>query len=167
MGNAPTGIVIGGFERVLNVYERFPQRQLMHAANHTTRRTCISADEVALLQIARRQVGLRDEGLVQLLWIADGVRSVEALTAEGMRRVLYGLERLGLTGYEGAVRPPARPGYASGAQLLLLGILWQRATRMRASSLDAWLSREYGVSTRWFCPADTASAAISKLRSLG
>ncbi|UDF35603.1 UNVERIFIED_ORG: regulatory protein GemA [Shinella sp. XGS7] len=167
MGNAPTGTVIGGFERVLNVYERFPQRQLMHAANHAAGRTCISADEVALLLIARQQVGLRDEGLAQLLWIADGVRSVEALTAEGMRRVLYGLERLGLTGFEGAARPPATPGYASGAQITLLGILWERAPRKRASSLDAWLSREYGVSTRWLCLADTASAAISKLRSLG
>lgn len=95
MGQGGGQPVIAGLERVLNVYERYPGRQLLHASNRAPGQASITPDQVALLEKARRQVGLSDVGFQELMRRADGVPLVNELTYKGFQLAMRGLRHLG------------------------------------------------------------------------
>lgn len=84
-----------GFERVLNVYEQNLMEQLFHAANRVEDFPLITPDQVELITLAKKRVGLNEEGYRRLLFLADGAPCAEQLTADGFRRVMRAFEILG------------------------------------------------------------------------
>ena len=119
-------------------------------------RSLISSRQVALIQRARRELGISDGAYhLMLRDVGGGVVSSRYLDQRGFERVLAWFCLKGFTlpkrGSAGKRTYGHRPGMASPAQLTLIRDLWQEATGSTdEGELGTWLERTCKVSNPRF-----------------
>lgn len=125
----------------------------------------------ALLAVARRRLALGEERWRAILAQAAGVGSERELDQAGFEAVLAVLEHLGFA--PAVPLGPTygdRPGFATAAQVQLIRVLWREWSLAegddRASGLDTWLRRSFGVDSLRFLTAGDARGAITALKKM-
>lgn len=123
-----------------------------------------TAKQVALLHVAKKQIGLDDETYRCILKKAGGVESAADLDRYGYEEVLAELKRLGF-------RPTSRDrsfgrrlGMATPEQIGLIRKLWTDWAGPEEDpekGLNKWLERCYHVSALRFLPSTEAGKAIN------
>jgi hypothetical protein len=125
----------------------------------------ISAKKIALLHVAKRQLGLDDDAWRDLLRSWGEVESSAALTERGFTFVMLRLEQLD---FRSTRNFGDRPGMASSAQIGFIRSMWLRIEPDDAgeAKLNAWLERFHRVSALRFVDARRAQSVITALRSM-
>ena len=127
----------------------------------------ISARQIAVLHVAKHQLGLSDAAYRELLHQAAGVRSAKELDAAGFEAAL---ERLAALGFR--TRLPARglgdrPGMASPAQVDYIVRMWRAYLgRDDETALNHWLEHKFGVTALRFVDRHAANQAITALKAM-
>ncbi|BBF92907.1 regulatory protein GemA [Blastochloris tepida] len=123
--------------------------------------------QIALIKVAKRQLGLTDDQYRALLLWAGGVESAKDLDAAGFERVMGYLTRLGFKSDWSKRTFGNRPGMASPKQVDLIRDLWRDYSGADDdAALGRWLERSYGVSSLRFLDAPAAQKAITGLRAM-
>jgi hypothetical protein len=131
----------------------------------------LTRGQTAIIAVARRQLGLEDDGSWRaLLAHVAGVASVRALDQAGFSAVMDELARLGFVSTS-AKKPFAsrnRPGFATNAQVAVIRRLWLEWADDDSGyrGLDTWLERMFGVSSLRFLSLDDAPGAIGALQAM-
>lgn len=134
-------------------------------------------DKLALIHIAKAQLGLDEDHYRLLLLEAAGVRSARELDMAGFDAVMRRFGVLGFTSRKGfasqTLAPHARatdsyrPGMATPAQLDTIRGMWAKwHGRADERALSHWLEHRYGVSALRFCDVQTAQKAIEGLKAM-
>lgn len=127
-----------------------------------------TAKQLAMLHVAKKQLGLDDETYRCVLKDKGGVDSAKDLSRYGYDDVLAELKRLGF-------RPTSRDrgfgrrrGMATPEQIGLIRSLWAEwsSDEDAEKGLNKWLERFYHVSALRFLPAAEAGKAINGLRAM-
>jgi hypothetical protein len=128
----------------------------------------LPAKRLALLHVAKRQLGLDDEAWRGLLAAAAGVRSSRDLDADGFEAVMLRLEAAGFRSTSKRRPLPARRGMASPRETQMIRALWGLYTDEAGDdrSLGKWLHGRFGVSDVRFVDAALARKAIGGLRAM-
>ncbi len=134
---------------------------------NTQHRSRLSRRQLALLHVARRELGLDDTAYRDLLESATGVRSAADLDYAGFRALLRRLERLGFRP-RGAPRDYGRrPGMATPAQIDYIRGLWRRYRgRDDEAALRNWLHRRFGISDLRFLDRGMAHQTLVALKAM-
>jgi hypothetical protein len=123
--------------------------------------------QIALIKIAKKQLGLTDEQYRALLLWAGKVESAKDLDTAGFERVMEYLTRLGFKSDWNKRTFGNRPGMASPKQVDLIRELWRQFSEADDdAALGKWLERSYKVSSLRFVDAPTAQKAITGLRAM-
>lgn len=123
--------------------------------------------QIALIKVAKRQLGLTDDQYRALLLWAGGVESAKDLGATGFERVMGYLTRLGFKSDWNKRTFGNRRGMASPKQVDLIRELWRQFSGADDdAALGKWLELSYGVSSLRFLDALTAQKAITGLRAM-
>ncbi len=126
----------------------------------------ISRKQIAMLQVARKQLGLADEDYYTILWHEAGARSSRDLDNDSFDAVLRRFERLGFK------RPAGRPrqfghrwAMATPAQVAHIRRLWSDFTDGQGDdrSLGRWLEKTFKVSDIAFVGERQAAKVITAL----
>jgi hypothetical protein len=123
----------------------------------------ITGKQIAMIQAAKRQLGLSDDDYRGLLWRMGEVESARDLTSSGFNALIRAFEQLGFQ----RTNPPlhVRRGMATPAQLALIEQLWRQwSGDENASAMRAWIERSYKISALRFMTTDHAAMAINALR---
>ena len=129
-------------------------------------------DKVALIHVAKHQVGMADDAYRAMLRELGGVASSTDLDAAGFIAVMARFNVLGFTNRNGFAHAAAGSrdspeGMASAAQLALVRGLWRRWHGADDSRpLRHWLEGHYHVSDLRFADAATAQKAIEGLKAM-
>ncbi|QTD46159.1 regulatory protein GemA [Ottowia testudinis] len=147
------------------------------AAERQPRKTRLSRNQLAVIHIARQQLGIDDPTYRALLRGAAGVTSSTELNEADFEAVMRRFGQLGFTGRKGvatsALAPHARatdgyrPGMATPAQIDTIRGMWAKwhgSDDERA--LSRWIERYYGISALRFCDVQTAQKAIEGLKAM-
>jgi hypothetical protein len=128
----------------------------------------LPAKKLALLHVARKQLGLDDDAWRGLLAAAAGVRSSRDLDADGFEAVMLRLEAAGFRSASKRRPLPARRGMASPREVQMIRALWGLYTDDAGDdrSLGKWLHGRFGVSDVRFVDAALARKAIGGLRAM-
>lgn len=131
-------------------------------------RRVITPKQIALLQVARRQLDLSDEGVTAILRDIGGViTSMRDLDKVGFRRVLVHLEALGFVPQARAPAYGRRAGMATPEQVHLVRRLWRDYTGGEdEAALNRWLEGSFRVSSLRFATAAIAGKAVDGLRAM-
>ena len=122
--------------------------------------------KVALLHVARRQLGLEDADYRSLLKTHGGVESAADLTYDGFDLVMIELGRLGFKSTSSRKGFGSRPGFASPAQIAVMRQLWEEYQGGDEVALNAWLTRFHHVSALRFVTAEKANAVLIALKAM-
>lgn len=126
-------------------------------------------DKIAVIHVAKHQLGMDDGAYRDLLQSAAGVRSSVDLDEEGFRQVMRRFERLGF--HSAHAMPPDEPerraDMASPAQLHYIRSMWAKwLGRDDRRALGRWLDKRYGVSDLRFANSHVAGMAILGLKAM-
>ena len=137
----------------------------------------LSREKLALIHIAKQQLGMDDADYRALLRGVAGVSSSTALNMTGFQAVMARFAQLGFVSRKGAasqaLTPHARAtnsyrlGMATPAQIDAIRQMWaswQGQASERA--LSRWLEHHFGVSAMRFCDVRTAQKAIEALKAM-
>lgn len=127
-----------------------------------------SRKQLALIHVARKQLGLGDERYRGILRTVAGVDSAKDLDRRGFELVMQTMAALGFRsdftrGFYGHRRGMATPAQVSDIRRLW-GIFAENPDDGRA--LDKWLERSFKVSALRFATGDQADGAIRALRAM-
>ena len=126
--------------------------------------------KIALVHVAKRQLGLDDESYRAVLARGAGVSSSRDLDQAGFDRLMAEFERLGFRSEFGKQHLGNRRHWtmASAPQLALLRALWGEFTDGKGTerSLGKWLHRQGWASALRFLSARDAQKAIGALRRM-
>lgn len=119
--------------------------------------------QLAMIQAAKRQIGLSEEEYRGLLWRMGEVESARDLTTAGFNALIRAFEVLG---FQRTSPPPhVRRGMATPAQLALVEQLWRQwSGEDNQGAMRRWLERSYKISSPRFMTTDHAAMAINALR---
>jgi hypothetical protein len=123
----------------------------------------ITGKQIAMVQAAKRQLGLSDDEYRGLVRRIGGAESVRDLTPAGFTALIRAFETLGFQ----RTNPPlhVRRGMATPAQIALVEELWRDyAGDNSGERLRRWLERSYKISALRFMTQDHAAMAINGLR---
>lgn len=130
----------------------------------------VTAAQVRLLQVARKQVRLSEDRFTKLLQFYGAVNSTKDLDRRGFALMMA------IMTINGFVREPAivldeslgnRPGFASPDQLGLVRALWREWSGADdEAALAAWLERFHHVSSLRFLTASAAGKVITALKAM-
>ena len=128
----------------------------------------IAPKKVALVHVAKRQVGLEEEDYRALLLSVAGVDSAANLTEADFDQVMSELTRRGFRPRKGFGR---RVGCASPAQVKLIRVLWDDYQGKQGGdagdqALNAWLTRYHHVSALRFLTSEKAAAVLTGLKQM-
>jgi len=128
----------------------------------------IAPKKVALVHVAKRQVGLEDAEYRTMLVRVAGVDSAADLTEADFELVMRELTRLGFRPRKGFGR---REGFASPAQVKLIRVLWDEFQGKLGGdagdkALNAWLTRYHHVSALRFLTTEKAAAVLTGLKQM-
>lgn len=125
-----------------------------------------TAKQVAMLHVAKKQIGLDDETYRSILKKVGGAESAADLSRYGYDDVLAEFKRLGFRATSPNRSFGRRRGMATPEQVGLIRKLWTEwaGGEEPEKGLNAWLERSYHVSALRFLPTDKAGKAITGLR---
>ena len=128
----------------------------------------LPAKHLALLNVARRQLGLSEDDYRRILRERGGVASARDLDAAAFKRVVDHLERLGFVSTARRRELARRPDMASTAQLTKIDALWTAYTDGVGTtlSLGKWLERTFKVSSARFLTREAGQKAITALNAM-
>jgi len=127
----------------------------------------LTCEQIALVHVAKRQLGLRDDEYRALLWRTTGALSAAELDQGGFNVLLKAFEELGFRSTSQRRPFGERPGFATDAQVGLIRRLWcEFSTTGTEQGLATWLENKFGVSALRFLPFETAPGVITALKSM-
>lgn len=121
--------------------------------------------KIALVQVARKQLGLSDEDYRALLLNHGGVTGSKHLDARGFDAVMERFAQLGFVSQRATQGGRPRVNRATPAQVQLIRDLWVELTVTGTEQgLRRWLDRHWGVSSVEFLTPRGAGRVIGALR---
>lgn len=129
----------------------------------------IHPKRVALLHVAKKQLGLTDDDYRAMLSRAAGVNSAADLSDDGFQLVVFEFERLGFRSTKAKTSFGHRRGFASPAQVAAIRSLWREwrgEDDPGEAALNAWLTKFHKVSALRFVSADKVTAVLVALKSM-
>ena len=128
----------------------------------------LSRKQLALIHVAKKQLGLSDGDYRMILLNSAGVETARDLDTGGLDAVMRRFQALGFTPSANPHCYGPRPGMATTAQVGAIRAQWREYTDGEGtdSSLGRWLFRTCGVSHVRFLTSSDASKAITGLRAM-
>lgn len=128
----------------------------------------LSAKKIALLHVAKKQLGLDDDAYRDILRRFGGVDSAADLDEIGFFHVTKHLTALGFRSTWTKRTFGNRPDMASPAQVTLMRDLWARAYGPDENDmkLNAWLARYHHIGALRFVDANKVSKVIHALKRM-
>ncbi len=128
----------------------------------------MSVKQLALLHIAKSQLGLDEGAYRQLLRSAGGVESARDLDAGGFALVMYHFEAMGFRSTAAKRTYGVRPGMPSPRQVAYIRRLWSGWSDAGddETALNRWLEHHFHVSALRFIDDARAQKAIAALRAM-
>ena len=128
----------------------------------------LSPKKIALLHVARKQLGLSGDDYRGILLQEGGCESSVDLDELGFERVIAYLNGLGFRSNWTKRTFGNRPGMASPGQIGLMRKLWTdyHGPDDSEAGLNAWLTKYHKVSALRFVTAEKANAVINALREM-
>lgn len=121
--------------------------------------------KLALLHVARAQLGLADEDYRAILVSYGGAASARDLDARGFETVINRFRQLGFVTERRRAGYGDRFGMATDAQVELIRDLWAEVSGgLSEARLNAWL-QHFGVSALRFATREKAAKIIAGLRA--
>jgi hypothetical protein len=129
----------------------------------------ISRNQMKLIHVARRKLGLDEDHYRSALVQIGGVPSITELDKDGFAALIGYFEYLGFKPL--SAKGPNygdRPGWASFAQIELIRNLWHEYTRGKAGEdeLNKWLKRCWKISSLRFLRKECAPRVITALKAM-
>ena len=127
-----------------------------------------TAKQIALIHVARRELGLDDDQYRAVLSLyGGGVESSKELDRAGFDSVIAYFNRCGFRSEWMKRSYGARPGMATPAQINLIRDLWLEWSGSDDEiALNRWIERSFHVTTLRFLTPDVAGKAINGLRAM-
>lgn len=131
-------------------------------------RAALSAKKLAVLHVAKKQLGLTDADYRAVLFGYGGAESATELTETGFLCVMNYLTALGFRSDWTKRTFGERPGMATSAQVDLVRSLWAdyHGPDERDAALNAWLSKYHKVSALRFVTRAKAQAVLTALKAM-
>jgi len=131
-------------------------------------RAGIPAKKLAVLHVAKKQLGLADPDYRAILFGYGGVESAADLDEGGFQRVMNYLTALGFRSDWTKRTFGDRPGMATPAQVDLVRSLWGdcHGPDEREAALNGWLAKYHKVSALRFVTRAKAQAVITALKAM-
>ncbi|MEI8396211.1 MAG: regulatory protein GemA [Rhodospirillaceae bacterium] len=128
----------------------------------------IDSKKIALIRVAKSQLGLTDDDYRAVLKHYGTVDSSKDLDLVGFMAVMTYFEQCGFQSTAKKRNFGNRPGMASERQVGLIRQLWAEFTDGTGTdaTLGKWLDRTFKVSAIRFLPADKAPNAITALKAM-
>ncbi len=128
----------------------------------------LSPKKIALLHVARKELGLSEEEYRAILLRQGGCDSSADLDEIGFERAIAYMTALGFRSNWTKRTFGNRPGMASPAQIGLMRKLWTdyHGPDDSEAGLNAWLSKYHKVSALRFVTAEKANAIMGALRKM-
>jgi hypothetical protein len=130
----------------------------------------ITIGQLRLLQVARRQLGLREDQWRSILVRCGNVASATELEKDDFPTIMEYLRYLGFD----PVKPHGesygdRPGFATRGQVELIRELWReycRAAAFEEEAFNKWLAAKWHVTSLRFLTAEAARKVITALKAM-
>lgn len=128
----------------------------------------IDRKKIALIRVAKQQLGLTDDDYRAVLKRCGGVESSKDLDLSGFQAVMSHFERCGFQSTAKKRNFGDRAGMASPSQVALIRKLWATYTDGAGTdaSLGKWLDRTFKISSIRFVDAGTAKKVITGLKAM-
>ncbi|SMH32078.1 regulatory protein GemA [Azospirillum agricola] len=128
----------------------------------------LSRNKIAVIQVARQQLGLTEEDYRSLLRNYGGVASSKDLSDDGFEAVMFRLSQLGFRSTWNRANLGYRADMATPRQVAYIRRLWKDYTNGTGddASLGKWLESKFKVSSVRFIPAANAQKIITALKSM-
>ena len=129
----------------------------------------ITKKQIALLHVAKRDLGLTDDDYRAILARYGHCESSADLDASGFEHVMRYFTALGFRSTWTKRTYGNRPNMASPSQVELIRFLWQQFTDIddpQDNELNRWLSRFHHTSALRFVSAEKAPKVISALKAM-
>lgn len=128
----------------------------------------ISRNKIAVIQVARQQLGLTDEDYRSILNNCGGVGSSKDLCDDGFEAVMFRFSQLGFRSTWNKANFGYRTDMATPRQVAYIRNLWKEYTNGTGddASLGKWLESKFKVSSVRFIPANCAQKIITALKNM-
>ncbi|MEI7606696.1 MAG: regulatory protein GemA [Rhodospirillaceae bacterium] len=128
----------------------------------------IDNKKIALIRVAKSQLGLNDDDYRAVLKRCGNVDSSKDLDLTGFKAVMSYFEQCGFKSTSKKRNFGNRPGMATEKQVVLIRKLWGDFTGGTGTdvTLGKWLDRTFKVSSIRFVNAETARKAIGALTAM-
>lgn len=126
----------------------------------------LSRKQIAVVHVARRELGLGEDEYRDILRRLAGVDSAADLTEIGFLKVMHHMAKCGFRSTWTKRTFGARPGMATPSQVDLIRRLWGEWSDAGETGLQAWLERFHGISALRFVDGDKAGAVITALKAM-
>lgn len=128
----------------------------------------IPAKKIALLHVARKQLGLDEDSYRDILRRWGGVETSAELDAFGFEKVMIRMEGLGFRSTWTKRTFGDREGMATPAQVDYMRRLWEELDPgdVREAHFSAWLTKYHHVSALRFVSAEKAKSVIPALKAM-
>lgn len=132
-------------------------------------KACImTREKLAVLHVAKKQLGLSDEEYRDILNNFAGVTSAKDLAEHGFEAVMFHFAKLGFKSDWNAKNLGYRSGMASPRQIAMIRKLWALFTNGQGddASLGKWLEGKFKVSAIRFLDNQSAHKAVGALKRM-
>lgn len=127
----------------------------------------ISPKQIAVLHVAKKQLGFDDDTYRAILLKFGNVTSSKELSPEGFEAVMRYFNAWGFRSDWMKRTFGNRPGMATPAQVDMIRDLWRKwSGDNEEAALNRWLERSYRVSSLRFVTPEVAGKAINGLRAM-
>lgn len=128
----------------------------------------LARNKVAVIQVARQQLGLTDEDYRAMLSNIAGATSSKDLDDDGFEAVMFRLHQLGFRSTWNKANLGYRGAMATPRQVAKIRHLWGQFTDGKGTdaSLGKWLEDKFKVSSLRFLEADPARKVIGALNGM-
>lgn len=128
----------------------------------------IAPNKVALVQVARRRLGLEDAAYRAILVRVAGMESAARLDDANFRMVMDVFAAMGFQSDSAARNFGRRPGMAGAGHVSAIRRLWAVHTHGEGTdaTLGKWLERTWGVSALRFVTAEQAPNVLAVLKGM-
>lgn len=126
----------------------------------------ISKQKIALLHVAKQQLGLSEAEYRSILQEAANVDSARKLDEGGFRRVVARFQARGFTSSIQRRNYGRRVGMATPEQLEYIRGLWRQYTHGQDGGLERWIEHDFGVSALRFLDQPTAGKVLTALKAM-
>lgn len=128
----------------------------------------LSRNKIAVIQVARQQLGLTEEDYRGILRNCGGVASSKDLSDDGFEAVMFRFSQLGFRSTWNRANLGYRAAMATPRQVAFIRRLWADYTGGTGddASLGKWLDSKFKVSSVRFVPAASAQKIITALMNM-